>query len=65
MRLRYDMIQDYITVKGNIIFIMENLINIKSCAKLKSFTNKLNLNSNLYCVMNCNITDTCICKLTL
>ena len=47
MRLRYDMIQDYITVKGNIIFIMENLINIKSSAKLKVFTNKLNFNSNL------------------
>ena len=42
MRLRYDgsMIQDYITVKGNIIFIMENLINMKSCTKLKVFTNK-------------------------
>ena len=47
MRLRYDMIQDYITVKGNIIFIMENLINMKSCTKLKVFTNKLNFNSNL------------------
>ena len=47
MTLRYDMIQDYITVKGNIIFIMENLINIKICAKLKFFTNKLNFNSNL------------------
>ena len=40
MRLRYDMIQDYITVKGNIIFIMENVINMKSCTKLKVFTNK-------------------------
>ena len=47
MRLRYDMIQDYITVKGNIIFIMENLINMKSCTKLKVFTNKLYFNSNL------------------
>ena len=47
MRLRYDMIQDYITVKGNIIFIMENIIDIKSCAKLKVFANKLNFNSNL------------------
>ena len=47
MTLRYDMIQDYITVKGNIIFIMENLINIKICAKFKVFTNKLNFNSNL------------------
>ena len=47
MRLRYDMIQDYITVKGNIIFIMENLITIKICTKLKVFTNKLNFNSNL------------------
>ena len=64
MRLRYDMIQDYITVKGNIILIMENLINIKSCAKLKV----LQINYILipiYSVMNCNITDTCICKLTL
>ena len=40
MRLRDDMIQDYITVKGNIIFIKENLINMNSCAKLKVFTNK-------------------------
>ena len=40
MRLRYDMIQDYITVKGNIIFLMENLINMKICTKLKVFTNK-------------------------
>ena len=40
MTLHYDMIQDYITVKGNIIFIMENLINIKICAKFKVFTNK-------------------------
>ena len=40
MRLHYDMIQDYITVKGNIIFIMENLINMKGCAKLKVFRNK-------------------------
>ena len=40
MILRYYMIQDYITVKGHIIFIMENLINIKNCAKLKVFTNK-------------------------
>ena len=40
MRLRYDMIQDYITVKGNKIFLMENLINMKICAKLKVFTNK-------------------------
>ena len=47
MRLHYDMIKDYITVKGNIIFIMENLINMKSCTKLKVFTNKLNFNSNL------------------
>ena len=47
MTLRYDMIQDYITVKGNIIFIMDNLIDIKICAKLKVFTNKLNFNSNL------------------
>ena len=47
MTLHYDMIQDYITVKGNIIFIMENLINIKICTKLKVFTNKLNFNSNL------------------
>ena len=47
MRLRYDMIKDYITVKGNIIFIMKNLINMKSCTKLKVFTNKLNFNSNL------------------
>ena len=39
MRLCYDMIQDYITVKGNKIFIMENLINMKSCAKLKIFAN--------------------------
>ena len=42
MGLRYDMIQDYITVKGNIILIMETLINIKSCTKLKVFTNKYN-----------------------
>ena len=47
MTLRYDMIQDYITVKGNIIFIMDNLIDIKICTKLKVFTNKLNFNSNL------------------
>ena len=47
MTLHYDMIQDYITVKENIIFIMENLINIKSSTKLKVFTNKLNFNSNL------------------
>ena len=47
MTLRYDMIQDYFTVKGNIIFIMDNLIDIKICAKLKVFTNKLNFNSNL------------------
>ena len=40
MRLRYDMIQDYITVKGNKIFLMENLINMKICTKLKVFTNK-------------------------
>ena len=40
MRLGYDMIQDYITVKGNIIFIMENVINMKSWAKLKVLTNK-------------------------
>ena len=40
MRLCYDMIQDYIKVKGNIIFLMENLINMKICAKLKVFTNK-------------------------
>ena len=40
MRLHYDMIQGYITVKGNKIFIMENLINMKSWAKLKVFTNK-------------------------
>ena len=40
MRLHYDMNQDYITVKGNIIFLMENLINMKICAKLKAFTNK-------------------------
>ena len=33
MRFHYDMIQDYITVKGNIIFIMENLINMKNFAK--------------------------------
>ena len=47
MSLRYDMIQDYITVKGNKIFIMQNLINIKICAKFKFFKNKLNLNYNL------------------
>ena len=47
MTLRYDMIQDYITVKGNIIFIMDNLINIKSSAKLKVFTNRLNFSNNL------------------
>ena len=47
MTWRYDMIQDYITVKGNIIFIMENLINIRSCAKLTVFTNELNFNYNL------------------
>ena len=47
MTLRYDMIQDYITVKGNKIFIMENLINIKICAKFKFFRNKLNFNYNL------------------
>ena len=40
MRLRYDMIQDYITVKGSITFLMENLINMKICAKLTVFTNK-------------------------
>ena len=34
MTLRYDMIQDYITVKGNKIFIMQNLINIKICANV-------------------------------
>ena len=47
MTLPYDMIQDYITVKGNIIFIMENLIINKICAKFKVFTNNLNFHSNL------------------
>ena len=40
MRLRYDMIQDYITVKGIIIFLMQNLINMNIWAKFKVFTNK-------------------------
>ena len=47
MSLRYDMIQDYITVKGNKIFIMQNFIHIKICVKFKCFTNKLNFNYNL------------------
>ena len=47
MTLCYDMIQDYITVKGNKIFIMQNLINIKICAKFKFFKNKLHFNYNL------------------
>ena len=47
MSLRYDMIQDYITVKGNKIFIMQNFIHMKICAKFKFFKNKLNLNYNL------------------
>ena len=45
MSLRYDMIQDYITVKGN--KIMQNFIHMKICAKFKCFTNKLNFNYNL------------------
>ena len=47
MSLRYDMIQDYITVKGNKIFLMQNCIHMKICAKLKFFKHKLNLNYNL------------------
>ena len=40
MILRYYIIEEYLTVKGNILFIMQNLINIKNCAKLKIFTEK-------------------------
>ena len=47
MTLRYDMIQDYITVKGNKILLMQNLINIKICGNFKFFKNKLNFNYNL------------------
>ena len=47
MTLHYDMFEDYITVKGNKIFIMENLIHMKICAKFKFFKNKLNFNYNL------------------
>ena len=47
MSLHYDMIQDYITVKGNKIFLMQNFIHMKICTKFKFFKHKLNLNYNL------------------
>ena len=49
MILCYYIIEEYFTVKCNIMFIMDNFISITKCAKLKILTEKLNFKLNLQC----------------